>query len=118
MAKGMMEMSHEMTLMLAEPWNLRTANKALSKRRRAKKTHLRQGGTLNQVEVSQILADKEPEAQEKRKKSAARVEMVVVRKGDRRLPRSMSSVTALVIMHEPIRSMKKCRLYTVAIRLY
>jgi len=64
MVKGTMKMAHEMTLMSAELRNLRAANDALSKRRRAKKTRLRQGGTLTQAEGSQILADKEAVAEE------------------------------------------------------
>ena len=60
-----MEMAHKMTLMSAELRNLRAANDALSKRRRAKKTRLRQGGTLTQAEGSQNLADKEAVAEEK-----------------------------------------------------
>src|SRR6195952_5778840 len=65
MAKGIMEMAHEMTLMSAALRNLRAANDALSKRRRAKKIRLGQGGTLTQAEGSQVLADKEAVAEEK-----------------------------------------------------
>ena len=41
MAKGIEAMAHEMTLIKEENHNLRNANEALSKRRRAKKTRVR-----------------------------------------------------------------------------
>jgi hypothetical protein len=39
-------MAYEMTLLSTEVRTLRAANEALSKRRRAKKSRVRQGGTL------------------------------------------------------------------------
>ena len=48
---------HQLVLLKAENQSLRQANEALSKRRRAKKTRLRQGGTLSQQEA-QDLQDK------------------------------------------------------------
>ena len=59
MAKGMEAMAHEMTLMKEENHNLRKANEALSKRRRAKKTRVRQGGALTIEDGHDILAQKE-----------------------------------------------------------
>jgi hypothetical protein len=48
-------MAHEMTLLLAEVRTLRAANKALSKRRRAKKTRIRQGGALIVEDAQDII---------------------------------------------------------------
>lgn len=59
MAKGMEAMAHEMTLIKEENYNLRKANEALSKRRRAKKTRVRQGGALTMEDAHDILAQKE-----------------------------------------------------------
>ncbi|KFZ25127.1 hypothetical protein V502_00396 [Pseudogymnoascus sp. VKM F-4520 (FW-2644)] len=59
MAKGMEAMAHEMTLMKEENHNLRKANEALSKRRRAKKTRVRQGGALTIEDAHDNLAQKE-----------------------------------------------------------
>ena len=46
MAKGTERMAYEITLLSAEVRTLRVANKALSKRRRAKKARVREGGVL------------------------------------------------------------------------
>jgi hypothetical protein len=46
LAKGAERLAHEMTLLSAEVYILRVVNKALSKRRRAKKTRVRQGDIL------------------------------------------------------------------------
>ena len=59
LAKGVENMAHEMTLLAAEAHNLRRANEALSKRRRAKKTRVRQGGILTAGDARSILAHKE-----------------------------------------------------------
>ncbi|PQM43465.1 hypothetical protein VC83_09592 [Pseudogymnoascus destructans] len=47
---------HQLALLKAENQNLRQANEVLSKRRRAKKTRLQQGGSLSQ-QVAQELQD-------------------------------------------------------------
>lgn len=47
---------HKMALMQSEIRDLRAANEALSKRRRAKKTRLREGGTLS-IQEGQDLQD-------------------------------------------------------------
>jgi hypothetical protein len=47
----------------AENHTLRKANEALSKRRRAKKTRVRQGGALTIEDAHDILAQKEAEEQ-------------------------------------------------------
>lgn len=59
MAKGMEAMAHKMTLIKEENHNLRKANEALSKRRRAKKTRICQGGALTIDNTHDILAQKE-----------------------------------------------------------
>jgi hypothetical protein len=46
LAKGIERIAHEMTLLSTEIYILRVANKALSKRYRAKKARVYQGGTL------------------------------------------------------------------------
>jgi len=46
LAKGIITVMHEVTLLRTEVLALRKANKALSKRRRAKKTHVRLRGSL------------------------------------------------------------------------
>ena len=46
LAKGTEILAYKITLLLAEVRILRAVNKALSKRRRAKKTRVRQGGAL------------------------------------------------------------------------
>jgi hypothetical protein len=46
LAKGTEHLAHEITLLLAKVRILRAVNEALSKRRRAKKTRVRQGGAL------------------------------------------------------------------------
>jgi hypothetical protein len=59
MAKGMTMLAHSHTLMTAEVRSLRKANKALSKRRRAKKTRIRFRGSLTAGEAEDLLAEKE-----------------------------------------------------------
>ena len=58
-----MAMMHEVALLRAEVRNLREANSSLAKRRRAKKTHLRQGGTLSIGEGQDLLDQKDVNAQ-------------------------------------------------------
>ncbi len=57
-----------MTLMSAELRTLRAANEALSKRRRAKKNRIRQGGTLTIEDAHDILAQEEVDEQIRRDK--------------------------------------------------
>ena len=68
MAKGTEILAHKITLLLAEVRILRAANKALSKRRRAKKTRVRQGGALTIEDAQDVLAQKEAEEQARRDK--------------------------------------------------
>jgi hypothetical protein len=56
------------TLLIAETRTLRKANEALSKRRRAKKTRLRQGGALIVEDAHDIIAQKEVDEQIRRDK--------------------------------------------------
>jgi hypothetical protein len=53
-AKGTSKIMHKLALMQSEVQILRQANEELSKRRRAKKTHLRQGGSLSQQEAEDL----------------------------------------------------------------
>ena len=68
MAKGTEILAHEITLLSAEVRTLRAANEALSKRRRAKKTRVRQGGALTIEDAQDFLAQKEAEEQARRDK--------------------------------------------------
>jgi len=68
LAKGTEILAHEITLLSAEVRTLRAANEALSKRRRAKKTRVRQGGALTIEDVQDFLAQKEAEEQARRDK--------------------------------------------------
>jgi hypothetical protein len=52
-------MAHELVLMRAELKDLRTANKVLSKRQRAKKTRLQAGGSLSIQEAEDLIAEKD-----------------------------------------------------------
>ena len=61
LTKGVEEMAHYITLLQAEAHNLRRANEALSKRRRAKKTRVRQGGALTVEDAHILLAQKKVE---------------------------------------------------------
>ena len=58
-AKGTSKIMHQLVLLKAENQSLRQANEALSKRRRAKKTRLRQGGSLSQQEAQDLQDDRD-----------------------------------------------------------
>ncbi|KFZ11870.1 hypothetical protein V502_07352 [Pseudogymnoascus sp. VKM F-4520 (FW-2644)] len=62
-ARGMSKMAHELVLLQAELKDVRAANEVLSKRRRAKKTRLRQGGSLSFQEAEDLVAEKEVDEQ-------------------------------------------------------
>jgi hypothetical protein len=68
LAKGIEILAHENTLLTAEIRTLRKANEALSKRRRAKKTLVRQVGALEVEQAGNIVAQKEAEEQVRRDK--------------------------------------------------
>ncbi|KAJ8058530.1 hypothetical protein OCU04_012712 [Sclerotinia nivalis] len=63
LSQSTLRLAHENTLLNAEIRILRAANEALSKRRRAKKTQLRQGGVLTGQEVTDILFQQEVDIQ-------------------------------------------------------
>jgi hypothetical protein len=72
LAKGTERMAHEMTLLSAEVRTLRAANEALSKRRRAKKARVRQGGALTVEDAQDILTQKDVDEQVRRDVREAR----------------------------------------------
>jgi hypothetical protein len=57
------EWNERVTLLTSENHNLREANEALSKRRRARKTRVRQRGVLTAEDARDVLAQKEVEEQ-------------------------------------------------------
>ena len=63
LTKGTRKIMHKMDLMEAEIHDLRAANEALSKRRRAKKTRLRKGGSLSILEAQELGDQMEVEVQ-------------------------------------------------------
>jgi len=68
LAKGTELLAHELTLANAEIRTLRKANKALSKRRRAKKARVQQGGALTVEDAHDVLAQREVDEQIRRDK--------------------------------------------------
>ncbi len=68
LARGIEVLVHKVTLLSAEIRTLRLANKALSKRRRAKKTRLRQGSALSIGDANNILSQREVTEQIKRER--------------------------------------------------
>ena len=64
-------MAHEMTLLSAEVRTLQAANEALSKRRRAKKARVRQGGALIIEDAQDIITQKDVDKQVRRDIRAA-----------------------------------------------
>ena len=64
-------MAHEMTLLSAEVRTLRAANEALSKRRRAKKARVRQGGVLTIEDTQDTILQKDVDKQVRRDVRAA-----------------------------------------------
>ena len=63
LAKGTELLAHQVTLLTAETRTLRKANEALSKRRRAKKNRICQGGALTIEDAHNILAQEEVDEQ-------------------------------------------------------
>jgi hypothetical protein len=70
LAKAVVANSHQLTLLTGEVKALREANKALSKRRQAKRTRLQDSGPLTSKEASQLLAEKGVIEQEGRDEGA------------------------------------------------
>ncbi len=63
LAKGTEQIAHKITLLSAEVRTLRAANKALSKRCRAKKACVCEGGILIVEDIQDILLQKDIEEQ-------------------------------------------------------
>ena len=63
MSKGFQVLAHELTLYRAELNALREANKALSKRRKAKKTRLRDKGSLTVSNAIDLIDSRQVDAQ-------------------------------------------------------
>jgi hypothetical protein len=61
MARGMVTIAHELTLVRKRVRDLETANEALSKRRRAKRTQIQKGGSLTVAEAQDLIARTEAE---------------------------------------------------------
>jgi hypothetical protein len=57
--KGTQSLAHAVTLLTQETNSLREANAALSKRRRARKTYVQDGGALSTQEAKEIINEKE-----------------------------------------------------------
>ena len=74
LAKGVATLAHSVTLLTAENRSLQKANEALSKRRRAKKTRVRLGGSLTVGDAQDILLQKdiEEQIQQESRKSSGR----------------------------------------------
>ncbi|KFY20600.1 hypothetical protein V491_03587 [Pseudogymnoascus sp. VKM F-3775] len=76
-ARGMSKMAHELVLLQAELKDVRAANEVLSKRWRAKKVHLQQGGSLSFQEAEDLVAENEVDKQikEETHRSSRRTEV-------------------------------------------
>ena len=70
-AKGTSMVMHQLALLRAENQSLRAANEALSKRRRAKKQRLRQGGSLSVQNAQDLQGQREVEVQIKEETQAS-----------------------------------------------
>ncbi|KFZ20545.1 hypothetical protein V501_00061, partial [Pseudogymnoascus sp. VKM F-4519 (FW-2642)] len=71
LAKGTERLAHENTLLSAEVRTLQAANEALSKRRRAKKARVREGGALIVEDAQDIIAQEDVDEQVRRDVRAA-----------------------------------------------
>jgi hypothetical protein len=94
-------MAHEMTLLSAEVRTLRAANEALSKRRRAKKARVHQGGALTVEDAQDIIAQKDVDKQVRRDVYAAGGGRGEGQPSGRRC----GTCGKLVIMHELVKKM-------------
>jgi hypothetical protein len=77
-------LAHENTLLATKVRTLRKANEALSKRRRARKNRIRQGGVLTIEDVHDILAQEEVNEQIRRDKRSGGVRQNEGQSGARR----------------------------------
>jgi len=73
LAKGIELLAHYITLLSAENYILRQANEALSRRRRAKKTHVHQGGVITVEDTYNVLSQREVTEQIKHDKRSREV---------------------------------------------
>lgn len=95
---------HKMALMQAETRDLRGANEALSKRRRAKEKRLRQGGSLTVQGGQDLQAQKDVEMQIREETQA----------GSGRKPRTETRARrcgrcgGLAIMPAPVKELQNC----------
>jgi hypothetical protein len=71
-AKGTHGIMHQLTLLKSENCNLRAENEILSRRRRAKKTRLRQGGSITVADGQNIQAQNEVDVQVKQEMQRSR----------------------------------------------
>ena len=72
LAKGIELLAYQLTLITTENRILREANQALSRRRRAKKTRVRQGGALTIKDTQDVLARRDAKEQVRRDKRSER----------------------------------------------
>ena len=72
LAKGIELLAHQLTLVTTKNRILREANQALSRRRRAKKTQVRQGGALTIEDAQDVLARRDAEEEVRRDKRLER----------------------------------------------
>jgi hypothetical protein len=70
-AKGTSKIMHKLALLQSEVQMLRQANEELSKRRRAKKTRLRQGGSISQQEAQDLEDERDLAQQLKQERQAS-----------------------------------------------
>lgn len=70
MVKGTELIAHGLTLFQARAQTLEEANKALSKRRRAKRTRVQEGGLLSVEDAHKLIAEKEAVGSKRRKTSS------------------------------------------------
>jgi len=113
LTKGTMAVMHEVALLRTEVYALHKANKELSKRRRAKKTRVRLGGSLTVQEAQDLLDQKavgEQLAQETR-------QVVVVQGGLVRRFSVVACAASLAIMRALSRRLKNRLIHLFLIQL-
>jgi hypothetical protein len=69
LVKGTDRLAHQMTLIREEVYTLRKANTALSKRRKAKRTRVQDGGSLTIEDAQKLIAEKEDKGSKQQKRS-------------------------------------------------
>lgn len=99
-AKGTSKIMHQLALLKSENQSLRAANEALSKRRRAKKQRLRQGGSLSVQDAQDIQGQREVEVQIKEETPA----------GSGRKPRAETRARRCGNCGEPSHNARTCQI--------